>query len=81
MASLAFIERVIPAVHLCEVMVLEAVVERLEELVDGNHSLIGHVGEDERIGVLGHLSEPRRGAGFESPAEQTPADTAFHPAR
>jgi hypothetical protein len=57
------------------------VVERLEELVDRNHSVVGHVGEHERIGVVGHVSEPRRGAGFESPAERIPADTAFHRVR
>lgn len=83
MVMLTLIERVIPAVHLSEVVVLEAVVERLEELVDRNHSLVGHVGEDERIGVgvVVHVSEPRRDAGFESPAERTPADRASHRVR
>ena len=52
-----------------------------EELIDGDYGLVGHVGEHERIGVVGHISEPRRGAGFESPAVQRPADTAFHRVR
>jgi hypothetical protein len=77
----SFIECVVATMHLSEVMILEAVVERLEELVDGDHRLVGHVGEDERIGVVGHVSEPRRGAGFESQAVQTPADKAFHRVR
>ena len=63
-------------------MVLEAVVEVLEELIEGDHGLVGHVGEDERIGFVGHVSEPRqRGAEFESPAGRTPADRAFHRVR
>jgi hypothetical protein len=37
---LALIECVIPPVHLREVMVLDAEVELLEELVDCNHSLV-----------------------------------------
>ena len=77
----ALIECVIPAVHLGEVMVLEVIVERLKELIDGSDGLVGHVGEEERIGVLGHLSEPRGGAGLGSPVEQTPAGTAFHRVR
>ena len=78
----ALVERAVPAVHLSEVMVLEAVVERLEELVDGDHSLVGYVGEHEWIfGVVGHVSEPLRGAWFESQAEQTLADKAFHRVR
>lgn len=76
------LECVIPVMQLSEVMVLEAVVERLEELVDGNHGLVGHVGEHEPIGVLVHVSEPRRrGAVFESAVQQTPADIAFHRVR
>ncbi len=62
-------------------MVLEAVVEGLEELIDGGHRLARHVGEDERLGVVGHVSEPRHDAELESPAEQRPADTAFHRVR
>jgi hypothetical protein len=81
MSNLAFIKRVIPAVHLSEVMVLEAMIEGLEELIDSDHGLVGHVGEHERIGVLGHFSESQRGAGFESLAGRTPADTAFHRVR
>ena len=38
---LPFMEFVVPAVHLSEVMVLEVVVERLEELIEGDHGLVG----------------------------------------
>ena len=78
---LSLIECVMPAVHLSEVMVLEAVVEGIDELVDGNHSLVGHVGEHERIDVLGHVSEPQRGAELEFPVGRTPVDTASHQVR
>jgi hypothetical protein len=56
------IESLVPAGNLNKVMVLAADVERLEELVDYNHSLSGPAREHERIGVVGHVSEPRRGA-------------------
>ena len=35
--------------HLGEVMILEVVVERLEELIEGDHDLVGQLGEGERI--------------------------------
>ena len=59
---LSLIESLVPAENLIEAMVLAADVGRLEKLVDYNHSLGGHAREHERIGVVGHVSEPRRGA-------------------
>jgi len=40
-AGLAFIECVIPAVQLQAVMMLEAVVEILEQLIDGGRGFVG----------------------------------------
>jgi hypothetical protein len=46
------IESLVPTVNLIEVMVLAADVERLEELVDYNHSLGGRPRKHERIGDI-----------------------------
>ncbi len=51
-AGLAFIESVIPAVQLQAVMMLEAVVEVLEQLIDGGRGFVGQFGEDEPIGLV-----------------------------
>ena len=40
-ASLALIERAIPAIQLNTVMLLELIVEVLEELVEGSGGLVG----------------------------------------
>ena len=56
--------RVVPAVHLGEVVVLEGGVEVFEEPVEGNDRLIGQVWEDEGVGVVVHQRAPvvvRRG--------------------
>jgi hypothetical protein len=55
-ASLAFIEPSVPAIQLYAVTLLELVVEVLEELVEGRRGLVGQLGEDERIGLVGHVS-------------------------
>ena len=60
MASLTFIERVIPAVQLRPVMILEAVVEVLEEPIEGGGGLVGQFREGERIRIAVHVIEPRR---------------------
>ena len=59
-ASLAFIERVMPAVQLRPVMILEAVVEVLEEPIEGGGGLVGQFREGERIRIAVHVSAPRR---------------------
>ena len=38
---LPFMDFVVVPVQLSEVMVLEVVVKRLEELIEGNHGLVG----------------------------------------
>lgn len=60
MASLAFIERVIPAEQLQSVVMLEAVVEVLEEPIEGGGGLVGQFGEGEGIRIAVHVSGPRR---------------------
>ena len=47
-------------VQLYSVTMLKAVVEVLKELIEGSSRLIGKLGEDEGIGLVAHISEPRR---------------------
>ena len=68
-SGLACIEGVIPAQQLQSVMMLEAMVEVLEELIEGGGGLVGQFGEGEPIRIRVHISEPRRhGAVLETPA-------------
>ncbi len=57
-ASVAFIQPAVPAIQLGAVTLLELMIEVLEELIEGRRSLVGQIREDERIGVVGHVSEP-----------------------
>ena len=60
----ALIERTVVAVQLDSVTLLEAVVQVLEEVIEGRRRLVGKLGEDERIRLVAHLSEPlQRGVG------------------
>jgi hypothetical protein len=65
----ALIDGSIVTVELDSVTLLEAVVQVLKEVIEGGRSLVGKLGEDERIGLVAHLSEPRqRGVGHWGPA-------------
>jgi hypothetical protein len=65
----ALIERAVVAVQLDSIALLEAVVEVLEEVIEGRRRLVGKLGEDERIGLIAHVSEPpQRGAEQSRPA-------------
>lgn len=55
--GLALIKRVIPAMQVEVVMILEAIIECFEEPVDCDRGLVRRVGEHERIGVVGHIGE------------------------
>jgi hypothetical protein len=80
--GLTLIERVIPAVKLIAVVILEVVIEGFQELIECNHGFIGHLGEDERATILIHVSESHwHGVEFEFPAGRTPADRVFHRAQ
>lgn len=79
---LPLIEFVVPPVHLSEVVILEVGVEDLEELIEGNHGLVGQLGEGEEIGIVVHVSEHRLyDADFAFPAQRRLADRVFHRAR
>jgi len=55
--SLAFIDPAVPAIELDSVTLLELVIEVLKELIDRRRGLVGQFREDERIGLVGHVSE------------------------
>lgn len=54
----ALIERAVVAVQLDSITLLEDIVEVLEEVIEGSRGLVGKLGEDERIGLVAHISEP-----------------------
>ena len=59
MAGGAFIDGAVIAIQLDAVTLLEAVVEVFEELIEGGRGLVVKLGEDERFGLVAHVSEPR----------------------
>ncbi len=58
MAGGAFIDGAVIAIQLDAVTLLEAVVEVFEELIEGGRGLVVKLGEDERCGLVAHLSVP-----------------------
>ena len=65
----ALVDGAIVPVQLDAIALLEAVVEVLEEVVEGRCGFVGELGEDERIWLLAHLSEPlQRGVEHSKPA-------------
>ena len=75
--------KVVPAVDVGEVMVLEGSVEVFEEPVEGNYGLIGQFWEDEGLGVVVHVSGLRQRCveDGEFAAWRRPADRVFRRAR
>ena len=60
MAGGAFIDGAVIAIQLDAVTLLEAVVEVFEELIEGGRSLVVKLGEEERLRLVAHVSEPPR---------------------
>ena len=58
MAGRALLDRTVVAIQLDAVTLLEAVVEVLDELIEGSGSLVRKLGEDERIRLVAHVNEP-----------------------
>ena len=65
-ASVALVAAAVPPMQLHAVTLLELMVEVLEELIECRHRLVGQIREGERIGFVGHVSEPRRRGGERS---------------
>jgi hypothetical protein len=51
-AARALLDRTVVAVQLDSIALLEAIVEVLEEVIEGRRRLVGKLGEDERIGLV-----------------------------
>lgn len=56
-ASVALIQPAVPAIELHAVALLELMVEVPKELIECRRGLVGQLREDERIGVVDHVSE------------------------
>ncbi len=60
MTGRTLFDRTVVAVQLDAVTLLEAVVEVFEELIEGGRSLVVKLGEEERLRLVAHVSEPPR---------------------